>query len=111
MTWTTTMIKSLEHLTNKEAAEKYGLTITAVSCARYRNGIKCKKRSYRKPNPGRRRFFAEDIARIFELRCDGKTWAQIGDIVGMCHRQARQLAHYAADRGFDGYPPVNSVNE
>lgn len=33
MTWTTTMIKSLEHLTNKEAAEKYGMTTAAVSCA------------------------------------------------------------------------------
>ena len=53
----------------------------------------------------RRRYCAEDVARMFELRNSGYSWPKIGNEFGVCGKSVYEVCNRALVNGFDSYPP------
>lgn len=52
----------------------------------------------------RHRYCAEDVARMFEMRNSGCSWAKIGAEFGVCGKSVYEVCNRALVNGFDSYP-------
>ena len=62
------------------------------------------RRIIERPSPSRHRYFAEDVARMFELRNSGYSWSKIGSEFGVCGKSVYEVCNRALVNGFDSYP-------
>lgn len=104
--WTTGMVRDLEHLTNPEFAEKYGVTINAIKAARTRYKKLCPRSRL---SLGGRKFFAEDVAWMFEQKMAGKTYREIGEEINRTAALVRRIMTRAAELGYQAYPTRESL--
>ena len=52
-----------------------------------------------------KRYYAEDVARMFTMRTDGFSWSDIGATFGVCKNTVYDVYRHALVNGFDSYPP------
>lgn len=76
------------------ASEFSGLSITQTYELRRRLGIQSKRRKY----------YAEDIARIFEAKSQGLMWCEIAKELSTTTRNLESVVARARRFGFDAFP-------
>ena len=86
----------LKTMIRSDFCRKYGCSVKTVSLMRKRLGIDKVVFAHK--------WYAEDIARLFEYRAAGMSYRQIGDIYGITGASVSETVRKAVRRGLECYP-------
>lgn len=100
--WTTKMLSDAEKMDARQFSEAHGISIQASRDGAKRYGLSFVPME----RHGRHRmFYAEDVARMFEIRSEGYSCTLIADAFCTTSAHVRKILSTAREKGFEAYPP------